>query len=247
MTTLIAIPYYGVAADLVENAVRHALAQDADVVVLVAGDGQAPPVRMRHDRLVLGTFERNRGAPMTQQAMLLGSPFSHYAPHGADDWLEPYHVSSLLALRRPAAGSSCVWVHDGGVRRLLRSPRTWIEFGVFESELLRELGGYNAAEPCGQDSVLISVLLQTSGVRLSTRPSYHKLIRADSLTHDPATRQGSPLRVGVKERNAAVLRHLGAIGWHDRAAIRRYRESLLPADLALELDLRAAAVARWLS
>lgn len=248
MTVLVAIPYFGVPAELVDKAVRHALAQThRDTVVLVAGDGQVPPVSIRDDRLVVGTFPRNRGAPCTQQAMILGSPFAWYAPHGADDWTEPNHVASLLALRSQVNGSGLIWYHQPGRAQLFRSSRTYIEFGVLDTGLLRSIGGYNAAEPCGQDSVVISLLVHTAKVRLTDRPTYHKLHREDSLTHDPATRNGSPLRQGVKARNALVLAECARLGWQNREAIRRYRDSLVPPDLRGELEDRAALVAKWLA
>lgn len=248
MTVLVAIPYFGVPGELIDKAVRHALAQSyADTVVLVAGDGQRPPVSIHHDRLVVGTFSRNRGTPMTQQAMILGSPFEWYAPHGADDFVGREHVASLLALHHPAAGSSLVWYHEGERARLLRSSRTWIEFGAFRTDLLRSIGGYNPAEPCGQDSVVVGLLLKTAGVRLTRRATYHKVYRADSLTHAPATRQGSTIRQGVRARNRAVLLHCQTIGWGHRDAIRAYRESLVPPALRAELDDRAAEVAKWLA
>lgn len=250
MTVLIAIPYYGVDAELVDKAARHALAQTvAETVVLIAGDGQTPPVSVRDDRLVVGTFPTNRGAPHTQQAMLLGSPFGWYAPHGADDWIDRDHIASLFALRKPTGmtGSSRIFYHQGSTVTQMHSRRTYIEFGVFDTLQLRSIGGYNAAEPCGQDSVMISVMVATVGVAMTQRPTYHKLHRADSLTHHPATRGGSALRTGVRNRNRAVLAGCERIGWKDRTAIRAYRDSLVPADVRAELEDRAALVEKWLA
>jgi hypothetical protein len=248
VTVLIAIPYFGVPAELIDKAARHALAQTADVVVLVAGDGQKPPVSVRDDRLVVGTFPRNHGTPFTQQAMLLGSPFEWYAPHGADDFVAKDHIDGLLALRHRACGSSVIWYHGPvGKPQLLRSRRTWIEFGLFRTDTLRSIGGYGAQEPCGQDSLFSSILLQTDGVRLTRRPTYHKQYRADSLTHAPETRQGSPLRLAVKARNREVILECEQIGWRNREGIRLYREGLIPASLRNELEDCAEKVARWLA
>jgi hypothetical protein len=178
--------------------------------------------------------------------MILGSPFEWYAPHGADDWVDPNHVESLLALRAPINGSGVIWYHDKRIH-IYRSSRTYIEFGVLDTQLLRDIGGYNAAEPCGQDSVVISILTSTATFRLSRRPTYHKVFRADSLTHHPDTRGGSPLRTGVRLRNRAVLGECQKLGWKNRAAIRAYRDSLVPADLRTRLEDRAALVAGWLT
>ena len=129
----------------------------------------------------------------------------------------------------------------------MRSRRTWIEFGLFSTDLLRSIGGYNAAEPCGQDSVVTSILAQSPGVRHTTQPTYHKVYRADSLTHDPRTRQGSEIRVGVKARNHDVLLACQGIGWRTGEAIWRYRDGLVPPALRGELEDRAGEVARWLA
>lgn len=248
MTVLIAIPVGpNIPPDLLDKAIRHALAQTADVVVLATGDGCKPAVGFTNSRLVTGSFPVNRGAPFTQQAMILGSPFPWYAPHGADDWIEPDHVASLLALRAPVNGSGRIFYHEPRRTQIFRSSRTYIEFGVLDTALLRAVGGYNAAEPCGQDSVLISVLVRTARYRLSARPTYHKLHREDSLTHHPDTRGGSEIRTGVRLRNRAVLADLERIGWRDRAAIRAYRDALVPEPLRAELEDRAADVARWLT
>jgi hypothetical protein len=248
VTVLVAIPYFGVAAELIDEAVRCALAQShQDTVVLVTGDGQRPPISFKHHRLVVGTLPVNRGAPFTQQAMILGSPFEHYAPHGADDWTARDHVQRLIDLRAPAAGSSSVWWHEPARRpRILRSPRTWIEFGLFRTDLLRSIGGYAAHEPCGQDSVVISILLKTGRVALSRVPTYHKRYRADSLTHHPDTRGGSQIRTAVRVRNHEVLERCAAIGWERVDEIRAYRDQLVPVSLRVELDAAAAEVARWL-
>ena len=248
MTTLVAIPVGpNITGGLIDKAARHALAQTAETIVLVIGDGVKPPVSFMHDRLVVRQFPEHRGAPFVQQAMILGSPFPWYAPHGADDWIEPNHVSSLLALHFPVAGSGVIYYHEGSRVRVIRSSRTYVEFGVLDTALLRSVGGYNAAEPCGQDSVLISILLATAGKRLTQRPTYHKLHRADSLTHAPDTRGGSPVRTGVRVRNRVILDECQRIGWAKRPAIKAYRESLVPAAIRGELEDRAALVARWLS
>jgi uncharacterized protein (DUF433 family) len=247
VSVLVAIPVGpGISPELLDKAVRHALAQTAEVVVLAAGDGVKPALSFRHDRLVVGTFPTNMGAPATQQAMLWGSPFPWYAPHGADDFVEPTHVASLLALRSKAAGSSVIWYHQGAKQKLIRSSRTWIEFGVFDTDLLRSIGGYGGHEPCGQDSVLISILLKAGGVRLTTRPTYHKVYRADSLTRHPLTRGGSPIRTGVRVRNREVLNECQRLGWKPEP-IRAYREGLLTPEIRAELEDRVALVARWLT
>ena len=116
MTVLVAIPYWTTAAPYIDEAVASALAQtERDLVVMVAGDGVEPPVTVRDPRLVVVSFPTNEGAPATQQAMLLASPFEWYAPMGADDRLDPDYLEGLLAGSGKARSS---WVRLRGWRRL---------------------------------------------------------------------------------------------------------------------------------
>jgi hypothetical protein len=245
----VAIPYFR-CADYIEQAVTCALAQThADVRVLVGNDGDEPPRLPKDDRVTLVNFPTNRGAPFTQQAMLLGSPFGWYAPHGADDWTDPEYVDSLMAIDGPAKASGAVWWHYSESSQQLRTnDRAMIEFGVFDAELLRSIGGYGADRRCGQDTLLFEDLLSSVvPVGWSMRAGYHKRIRAGSLTQDPETGFGSPYRQEVVWHNRDVAVACARIGFADREAIRRYRESLVPADLRAELDDRIGMVREALS
>lgn len=249
MTVLIAIPVGpDITSELLDRAVKHALAQThKDLVVLAAGDGCDPPVTIRDDRLVVGKFPTNHGVAFTQQAMLLGSPFRWYAPHGADDWIEPNHVASLVALRAPINGSGRIWYHDAkGRKQVLASPRTWVEFGVFDAETTRSVGGYNPAEPFGQDSVLISVLLRSQRVAIAHRPTYHKQWRAESLTQAADTGGRSEARTAVRVRNRAVLQECARLRWRT-GEVRRYRQTIIPAKIRKAVEKSAEQVAKWLA
>lgn len=249
MTVLTAIPYYGVSEELINKAVRCALAQTVkDHVVLVAGDGQEPPVTIRDPRLVVVTLKRNRGAPFTQQAMILGSPYAWYAPHGADDWAEPEYLQALLDIPGPAKGEGRIRyqpVHS--TTAFLVKSKDWAEFGLFSTRTLLSVGGYAANEPCGQDSLLLAILRKTVGIRTLDRALYHKVGRADSLTESPGTGFGSPVRLAVRERNQQVVARLTRIGWANVGAIRAYRESLIPLRLRAELYDAANEIDRALA
>lgn len=248
MTVLVAIPYWR-AAPWIGGAVRAALAQEGDVAVLVAGDGEAPPLDVRDDRLVVLSWPDNLGAPLTQQAMLAGSPFRWYAPHGADDWAEPGYTASLLALGGLANGSRSFWheLPDGTSARV-SGDTAHVEFGVFDAELLRSLGGYGADRRCGQDTLLYEQLLPAvERVRWMDEPRYHKRLHPGSLTSDPATGFGSAYRAEVVSHNAEVALACARIGLGDLAAVRRYRESIIPAPLRAALEARVEDVRRALS
>lgn len=248
MTVLVAIPYWR-CAEWVGQAVECALAQEGvDVRVLVGNDGDEPPSLPADPRAVLVNFPDNLGAPLTQQAMLLGSPFGWYAPHGADDWAEPAYLARLLARGTPANGSGAIW-HDlpGGGRDLVRDT-AHAEFGVFEAELLRAVGGYGIDRRCGQDTLLFEQILpRVAPVAWMTEPLYHKRIRPGSLTAAPETGFGSPYRDEVVAHNREVAQHLSRIGFDDLAAIRRHRDAIAPPALREALAARAAMVREALS
>lgn len=225
-TVLVAIPYFR-CADWIDDAVRAALAQTyRDVVVLVAGDGDEPEVSVRDDRLVVVSFPTNEGAPATQQAMLEGSPFLWYAPHGADDWTDPEYVERLVALGGHANGSAALF-HERADGTVIVRDHDHVEFGVFDATLLRSIGGYGIDQRCGQDTLLyVDLLPNVTGLRWAEEPAYHKRIRPGSLTQDPATGFNSPYRTNVVWHNRDVKEHCAAIGWENRTDIRRYRSSL---------------------
>ena len=197
MTVLVAIPYWR-CADYIDAAVDAVLAQTyRDLVCLVAGDGEVPPVVRMDDRLAVVAFPTNLGAPATQQAMLLGSPFGWYAAHGADDWADPEYLERLMALGTPANGSRALW-HEYPDRTVLVTGDTaHVEFGVFDTDLLRSLGGYGVDRRCGQDTLLYEDILPAfAPVAWCDEPAYHKRIRA--WLPDARPRDG--LRLGLSDR-----------------------------------------------
>ena len=249
MTVLVAIPYFR-CEPYIDEAVGHVLAQTyTDLVCLVAGDGEVPVTKHRDDRLVLCAWHVNRGAPFTQQAMLLGSPFAWYAPHGADDWADPEYLERLMLRGAPAVGSRSLWFHydDGTTVRRDNDP-AYVEFGVFSRDLLRSVGGYGVDRVCGQDTLLFEQLVpHLVPMAWSDEPGYHKRMRDGSLTHNPDTGFGSAYRQEVVWHNAEVAAMCARIGFDDVATIRTYRETLVPIGLRDELQDRADDVARALA
>lgn len=226
MTVLVAIPYYGM-PEYIWQAVRSVLDQtQRDTIVLVAGDGETPPVRdalgSKHLRIV--TFPTNEGAPLTQQAMLFGSPYEWYAPMGADDWLDPEYIERLMSLGTKANASGEIWHND--YEQSLVHDRAHTEFGVFDTELLRSIGGYGGWR-CGQDTLLYEdILPNVSPVAYLDEPHYHKRLHAGSLTSSPETGYASPYRTRMVEHNHAVRARCAEMGW-DVERIKLFRDSLL--------------------
>lgn len=244
MTVLVGIPFGPGCEHFLEEAVDSVLHQSyRDLICLVAGDGAIPPpVTVRDERLRVVSFPTNEGAPMTQQAMLLGSPFGWYAAHGADDWTEPDYLERLLALGSVANASAALWHFDESSEWLVRD-RAHVEFGVFDADLLRSVGGYGVQRRCGQDTLLYeNILPNVQPIAWSAEPRYHKRIREGSLTHDPATGFGSQYRTETVWFNTDVAQHCAVIGWHDRESIRRFRDAIVPMSLRPILEERVEMV-----
>lgn len=241
MTTLVAVPYWR-CREYVDKAVRSILAQTiTDLAVLVIGDGEEPPIaHLRDSRLEVYTLPENRGPYFAQQVALTASPFPWYAPHAADDWTEPDHLERLFAagLDDGAVLTGAVWFHNrnGGV-----SPHhATYEVGLFATSRLRDLGGHNPAERMGQDTLMIRLLRMTGDPRATSHPTYHRLKRPESLMTANDTAPGSPARNAMRTRNRAVIAECSRL--EHPHAIRRFRESIVPEDIAAEVAHHAARV-----
>ena len=240
---LVAIPYYG-AAEYVDKAVSSVLDQThRDFVCLVVGDGETPPLSIHDDRLIVHSFPENRGAPFTQQAMLLGSPFQFYAPFGSDDWADPDHLEGLVHAPNVCVGS--VWWHDTPEASPRRVGKVF-EIGCWSTDDLRSIGGYGAQERMGQDSLMLHIMARTIGYATADKPTYHRVVRPGALGTSRETRRNSPARIALRRRNRDVARQCQAMGW-EIDNIRRYREGLIPQPLRHELMDRAGEIRRLLS
>lgn len=255
MTVLVAITYWR-CAPWVERAVRSVLAQThRDLACVVIGDGEEPPLAgVRDDRLVVYSYPTNRGAYFAQDVAILASPFEWYAPVAADDWVDPDHLEQLLAHEADVACGALRYHNehhcpgDPGHQSCQGTiVRKAYEVGIYRTERYREIGAHNPNERLGQDSLTLKVMRIVAPVGASTVPTYNRLGRAGSLCTDPATDVRSPARIAMRKRNRAIVARCEDIAAsppvrNDRAAkaarIRRYRESLVPPAIALELEKR---------
>ncbi len=241
MTTLVAIPYWR-CPDLVDKAVRSMLGQtDRDIAVVVIGDGEEPPLRVRDPRLEVYTLPENRGPYFAQQVALLASPHRWYAPHGADDWSEPDHLERLAAAGDNVI-TGAVWFHDrsGNVKR----HDAGYEVGRFARDRLLSIGGHNPAERMGQDTLMIRLLRLTGDLGATHHPTYHRVKRSGSLMTSPLTGIGSPARNEMRARNRVVFAECQRLG--SVKAIREYRESLVPERIRDEVAFHAGRLAQRL-
>ena len=234
-TVTVAVPYYGV-PDLIERAVSSILAQTyEDLRLVVIGDGQSVPIHARDSRLEIYCLPANRGTYFALQLALLASPDAWHAPHGADDWTDPTHLETLMALNRDAVAMGTCWVHNPEPVLTSIGREGW-HVGVFSSARLKDLGGYDPSARLSQDTLVLHLLDATGGYlrHKSEDPTYHIWRHPKSLTTSKTTGMQSPARGKARARNMQIeakCRHLGEV-----PKIKTYRERLVPERIHDELQ-----------
>jgi glycosyltransferase involved in cell wall biosynthesis len=235
MTVTVAVPYYGV-PDLIGRAVSSILAQThADLRLLVIGDGQSPPIHASDSRLELYVLPENRGTYFALQLALLASPDSWHAPHGADDWTDPTHLETLMALNRDAVALGTAWVHSPEPKLTSIGREGW-HVGVYSSERLMAIGGYDPSARLSQDTLVLHLLDATGGYlrHKSADPTYHVWRHPGSLTTSKTTGMQSLARGKARGRNMQIeakCRRLRTL-----PKIRTFRERLVPQRIHDELQ-----------
>jgi glycosyltransferase involved in cell wall biosynthesis len=256
VTVLVAVPYWRT-PELVERTVRSVLAQTyTDLVCVVIGDGDVPPLVVRDDRLVVHSYSTNRGAYFAQDVAIWASPFEWYAIVASDDWVDPDHIERLIeqdadlacgALYAHGEGDDyCGPMNAGHTICRGRLVRKAYEVGIYRTERYREIGAHNPAERIGQDSLTLKVMRIVAPVGASEVPTYNRLFRDGSLCTSPETKNGSPARTAMRQRNGLIVRECERIArstvGRDQVAsrIKAYRDSLVPTEvkaaLAVEVD-----------
>lgn len=249
MTVLVCVPYYRT-PQYVERTVRSVLGQShSDLVCLVIGDGDEPPLRGIHDdRLIVHTYPTNRGVYFAQDVAIWSSPFEWYCVVASDDWVDPDHVERLVALNADMA-CGALWAHGDGPEycgpdnaghascrgRLVQKA---YEVGIYRTETYRRIGAHNPTERIGQDSLTLAVMRLVGPVGGTTYPTYNRRFRDGSLCTSPETANGSPARTAMRVRNRAIYAQCKQLRTPER--IRAYRDSLIPAEvrdaLAVEVE-----------
>lgn len=251
MTVTIAIPYYQ-HPDTIERCVRSALAQThRDIRVVVVGDGEMPPLDIQDPRLVTYALGRNHGgAPYAQQVALLATPDRHYAPLGADDWIESTHIQELLMWRRGAVATGSVWFQRQWPEALTRPFVREVEYevGLFRTDRLRAFGGYDPSARVAQDNLILGLLDRYGGlvVYRTDVPTYHRIQKyrdGGGMSKSSETGAGSKVREAADADNALVLRRARGMSSSD---LRAWRESRLPKRLQTELAEDVAGLRQWM-
>jgi glycosyltransferase involved in cell wall biosynthesis len=242
MTVTVAMPYY-CARPWVEQAVRSVLSQThRDLRLIVIADGECPPLQGVHDkRMTVYELKQNRGAYFAMQLALLASPDEWHAPHASDDWTDPEHLESLLALGMDAVALRTAWVHtDKGAKVESIGNEGW-HTGVFLRERLWSLGGYDPSARVSQDTNVLKLLDDNGGYHRhrSDNPTYHIRRRPGSLTTAPQTGLHSRLRMQQRSKDAKIRAKVRGKTYEQ---IRAYRASLVPPALMAELNQHAKAL-----
>ena len=227
MTVTVSIPFYG-NRDLLQRCVKSLLQQThRDLRVLVIGDGQRVPRLPRDSRITTYRLPENRGAYYARAVALAATATEHHAIVDADDWVDPDWLETMLATGGSAVQHGSRWTHypDGtvdhdiwrGARRHLATKLLHYtsHTGVYETERLREVGGYSPAYRMGYDSLLCGLLRMTGPVEIVDRPMYHRYRHPDSLCNAPDTKIGSAPRLKARAElepiYAAAYQHLGDV------------------------------------
>jgi glycosyltransferase involved in cell wall biosynthesis len=203
VTILVSLPYWRTPAPMLDKAVHSILNQThTDLVLVLIGDGEQPPiVTIPDERLIIHMLPHNRGRYFADAVAQAANPFDWWSPHDADDFSDPRRFAELWNLRGPGAVWSVVKT-DGKIYTLpnygaplrKRLHQTGYHIGLYSMDRIRSVGGYHPGYRVGYDTMFNALIRMTGEVSFSMRPYYHRHKWPGSLTKDPATGRGSPLR-----------------------------------------------------
>lgn len=213
-----AVPYFSV-PDLIGRAVRSILNQTyRDLVCVVIGDGDDPPLGSFNDpRLVVYRLPENRGTYFAQAVALAACQTEWFSIHAADDWSEPDRFSRLLA-----ASSDVDAVFGGSVQHsgqaITQRPVHFDKAGdrprhvasiataIVRTEAVQAFGWWSQPEfRVAYDSMMVNLVIRAlRWLHVEGEFGYHRVIRADSLTRDPATGLKSRYRLEATARRSAL-------------------------------------------
>ncbi len=265
---VVSIPTWRTPPRLLARSVASALASDAEPLVVLVEDGEDTDPRFEpptHDRLIRHRLAENRGRYFAD-AVVVGAlaPEQWWTPLDADDWVEPWHHSALLAAADPvgAAVSGYDRADARNGRRYQQNPSRarlqgqpaegfthlahWCS-GVYRADRVARAGGIHPGFRVGFDTLFVLMLHLTGPVAVVEKGGYHwERRRSGSLTTAPETRFGSPHRIQAKERLVALYRH----AWANRSvdpgrAIRGDVDPFVADDVARESDALAGRLERW--
>lgn len=216
-TVAVSMPYYQ-ARYSVRAAVEAVLGQtyrDLRLYLINDGDHAAPPwpelTDITDPRLIRVEMPANRGRYFADAVALTATDAPWFAVHDADDTAEPEWLETLVGAcveNGWVAAFAPQYVNDVNGRRLepVAEPFRWTarlrqlahHAGVYDTDVLREVGGPHPAYRIGYDTLLVNLVSHAGPIGAVARPLYTRNIRPGSLTTSPLTRRGSITRRTVR-------------------------------------------------
>lgn len=223
-----------------------------DFRVLVIGDGKEPGLRCGDSRVQVYTLPENRGAYFARAVALAATDTEHHGVVDADDWVEPHWLETMLGTGASAVQHGSRFVEENGrttveawqhARRPLATKLLHYtsHTGVYETERLRQAGGYSPAFRMSYDSLLVSALRLQGDVEIVDEPLYHRRVHSASLTKNPSTRIGSAQREPIRRKLDATYRKMYRVR-NAPARVQSILDSLTPQSMWEEVRTHAEKV-----
>lgn len=221
----IGIPFYG-DEEMLVKCVQSLLNQThKDFRILVIGDGKEPRLSCGDSRVDVYTLPENRGAYFARAVALEATDTAFHGVVDADDWVEPHWLETMLGTGASAVQHGTRFVEEGDsstvqvwkhARRELATKLIHYtsHTGVYETQRLRQVGGYCPTYRVGYDSLLCSVLRLDGPVEIVDEPLYHRRVHKESLTQAASTRIGSAHREPIKRKLDATYRRMYRLRQH---------------------------------
>jgi len=239
----ISVPAYK-ATDTIQRCVESLLAQTVeDIVVYVVNDG-GPKNELKFlekigdPRLVVARSEQNVGRYAIDHniAQVAESPW--FAICDADDWVEPDWLESMLAVADGAdvvMAPHWVWPLKGDKKQFVPLPTytglfQWYgHMGacLWRTDWVRQVHATNPYVRVGWDNVMTGMAHLLGNVQTVSKGTYNRVRTDNSLTTDPKTSAGSPLRVMTTSRLKRVWRDLRAHPERSPEIVERMSNSFL--------------------
>lgn len=217
MRITVAIPYFrkrSYICKAVESILDQSY-QDLLVVVVNDGDDEPPWKELAHiddPRLIRFDLPVNKGPYFATAVMLYATPDTYFGIQDADDWSEPTRLERLMNVLQAeeasfvtsagfkhAIGESGPTVkrYDGfpsrGRSLTNRFNHHFMHHGLYQTEALYAIGGYDAGLRYAYEMLLTNFILMTGKVAYVDEPLYHRQILPDSVTTSKKSGFRSPL------------------------------------------------------
>lgn len=247
MSVTVGIPFYGDASYLrrcLDSLIKQT---HDDFRILVVADGAEVGTLPADSRIDVCQLAENKGAYFARAVALSATTDDYHAVIDADDWVEPHWLETLLARDADVVQHGCRFVERDGHAAYVKPWRNarkpinsqLLHFtshtGLYRTERLREVGGYNPAFRVGYDSLMCMFIRLTGEVDIVDEPLYHRFQHMKSLCNAKETRIRGPYRL----ENRKILLEAYRKAYAKRSSVDAIREialSLAPAHLWDEVE-----------